>query len=203
VTTDPLDPRSRVFIRGSSPKLAIDMLKKRGTLDAVAARMGPEAFGQIAAVGESAWVPMTLYAPFVHAIYEIHGNSHAAAAAFWREHGRLIMASQLLKGIVATARALFGFSPMAIFKIAPRAWTLTYKNFGKMAVTVNEKGREREALMRISGAPPWLCEGGWFPVGHVGTFWAILDLFNTEGTAEMSELDAATGSFTVRVRYNA
>jgi len=197
---DPLNPLGRVAIRGSSPQLAIKMLAQRKGLQAVIDHMGAENFAALSAHGDSAWVPMTLYAPFVRAIYETQGNTHTAAIAFWREHGGLIMASPLLKGIVASAKGLFGMGPMAIFKIAPRAWGLTYKNFGTMRVTVSA---EREALMRVSGCVPALCGGdGWFTVGHVGTFWAILDLFEVEGTADLSELDAA-GAFTTRVRWKA
>ena len=96
---DPLDPVARVAIRGSSPQLARKMLEARKGLEVVQAHMGQEKFAALATYGDSAWVPMPLYEPFVRAIYETQGNTHDTAIAFWREHGGLIMASPLLKEI--------------------------------------------------------------------------------------------------------
>ena len=147
--------------------------------------------------GDSAWVPMPVYLKFIQAVWAEAGSS-TAYIQFWRAHIQGYLDSALLAGLVGTARKLFGLSPVAIYKVAPRGYGMTYRGAGQGEVEVVGK----TATLRFSGIPAALLEDEVWAIGHVGTFWGVLDVFNLNGTAEMTERSPERGRFTIQVKWS-
>lgn len=184
------------FIKGTSLALGLDMIAQKGLLPPITAILGEQAIAALRDDAGRAWVPLSRYVPYCEALRNVLG-SEAKYIAFWREHIGAMLASPLLKGLAATARALFGLSPAAIFKVTPRGWLLTYKNVGECSSEVVGT----KAVLRFSKVPAAVLQSRTFAVGHVGTFSGVIDVFKAKGDGVMTAFEPELGRFTIELEW--
>jgi hypothetical protein len=155
-----------------------------GAAEAVRARVGAPLFEQIDGETPTAWLPIECNVVLVEAIALELGPERAHA--YFREAANQVYETSLFKGFVHMASNLFGLTPATYVKLAPKGWSLAYRDGGEF--TAFSRG-ENEASLEFRQVPRPCATAVWLEAAR-SSFYSCFDLCGAvDGRIEWGELD--------------
>lgn len=154
----------------------------------IRSKISPEVLEQVANSVSVAWLPVACDVDITRAVVDVlgvEGNRRWSRDALLRS-----ATGPLLKPIIDGASALFGLTPHAFYKVAPRGFGMIYRDLGEVRY---ELVGEQIARITHEGIPASLLEVPWYLEGIAGAFEAGYVFLGLEGEVRL-ELDAATSS---------
>jgi hypothetical protein len=148
-------------------------------------KISPDVLEQVANSVSVAWLPVECDVDITRAVVDVlgvEGNRRWSRDALLRSAN-----GPLLKPILDGASALFGLTPHALYKVAPRGFGMIYRNIGEVRYEVVGELRARIVHEEIL---PSLLEVPWYLEGIAGAFEAGYVFLGLEGEVHL-ELDVA------------
>lgn len=106
----------------------------------------------------------------------------AAMRAWAHDHAFAVARRGAFGAIVNNAVRLFGLSMHAMTRAAARAWTVTYRDMGRLVHGLVHQGTDPETIvMRWADAPEWAAEHGPFRASLESSLECCLTLIHREG----------------------
>lgn len=144
------------------------------------------------------WVPAEVHMAFNEELRRTLGDE--GYQEFWRAVMREVFDGPLLRPAVGSIVRLFGLTPAALARHAPRFWPQFARDAGELSF----EGVEGElARLRLSGFPREHFESLTFIIGLAGTMRAYLDLTRHEGTSSWQVVDVERGEARFTLRWRA
>ncbi|MBI1947828.1 MAG: hypothetical protein HYS27_19215 [Deltaproteobacteria bacterium] len=117
----------------------------------------------------------------------------------WRTSWGGWLQGPVVKGFLEPVLQAIGVGPGAIFRMGAFASELAARGFGTLHVDTPDG----EVVLRLSGVPAELIEGGTFASMVAGALCSALDQAGVVGAVEIETADAPRGLLTIRSRYRA
>lgn len=142
----------------------------------VLAALRPETVRQIEDSTRVDWLPLELDIELTDTVVKVVGDKGMSDWALTC----LMVSSQsgLLGPLVTGSIRLFGLSPKAVFKIAPKAWLAVFKNCGHLVI--EDKAKTTIELVGHN-LPQQMIESNAYLVGIQGSFRAVFELTRFKG----------------------
>lgn len=161
----------------------------------IRSRISSDVLEQVANSVSVAWLPVECDVDITRAVVEVLGVSGNRR---WSRDALLRSANgPLLKPILDGASALFGLTPHALYKVAPRGFGMIYRDLGEVRY---EALGEQHARIVHEGIPESLLAAPWYLEGIAGAFEAGYVFLGLEGDVQLS-LDAAEHTAHYDVRW--
>lgn len=159
--------------------------------------IGEPTLEHIANSASVAWLPIEFDLTITRAVIDVLG---AEGNRRWARDALLRSATgPLLKPVFDGARAVFGVSPHALYRILPRGFGLIYKGAGEIEY---QQVGERHARIVHTGVPALLCAAPWYLESIAGAFEAGYAVFGGQGDVQLV-VDPVAHTATYEVRWNA
>lgn len=158
--------------------------------------IGEATLEDIANSASVAWLPVEYDMTITRAVVDVlghEGNRRWARDALLRS-----ATGPLLKPVFDGARAVFGVSPHALYRIIPRGFGLIYRGAGEVEY---EQLGERHARLVHAELPALLSGAPWYLEGIAGAFEAGYAIFGGQGDVDLV-VDPVARTATYEVRWN-
>ncbi|HXK12788.1 MAG TPA: hypothetical protein VMT70_24355 [Vicinamibacteria bacterium] len=168
-------------VRGTQIKqsvAALDWLGP-GAKAEVLSRLSPDTLSQIEAAVRVQWLPHALAVELCHRVREVSGEE--AVRGWSRASVTSALNGSLYGPFVNGIVTVFGLSPVAAWKILPKAYLAAFRDCGELQVLGVEAG---SAEMAFHDLPPEGRDRDWL-VSVAGGFEAIFDLCRVEGRVDL------------------
>lgn len=153
----------------------------------VLARMPPEVLQEVEGAARIAWVPLEHDLAITDAIEAELGRD---ALRRWARDGVLRAGdTPLLSPLIRSARAIFGMTPHAFLRRAPLAWTLLFRECGRLEY--GARG-ERSARIELYDAPAVLLASQAYLEGMSAGLEAAIDLAREAGRVRVEQNERET-----------
>jgi hypothetical protein len=175
---------------------AIDRLPEAQRVE-VRAGVPADLLAQLDAALSVAWFPARLHHVVADRSLVVLGDE--ADRALWRDVFLALVRGPLLRAMADTALRLFGTTPRALARWAPRSWGLVTRGLGTI-IDATEDDPQR-ATLAMEGYPPELAAAGSYVTGLAGTFEGFFTLTHTAGNVQVTRADTPRGAATFELTW--
>ena len=157
--------------------------------DRVRARIQPGVLADVQRAGRLAWLPLDHDIEISEAVYR---EADAETLRHWaRVSLRTSLDGPLLRPLMAAGRRLFGVSPAARLRVLPKRWEAAYRGVGSLTY---EGVSSTEARLLLKDLPPVLFERNAYLESITGSFEAVFDVCEVEGSVVLEDCNARNAS---------
>lgn len=178
--TEPDGPCTRGFA-ARAPLTQLDRFQP-GRSAEVIARVPPPSLAVIEATGPLGWVSAEHEQYVAQSVFEVLGDDDGVAYFRWLVTRHMVH-TPLFRPVMVQVRRLFGIDPGKLLWVAPKPFSLMFRNFGALVPT--DRGH-RWAELELRDAPPVVLEQPWYRESWRGAIASVLDLALSDGELELT-----------------